>query len=949
MIKLIFLVCLTFGQNLEISNLYVSGTECRAEAVSSANTFHLHSVLKELAGTTFFRLARLDLNCAKDDSSSCAAPILGVNVIGDPGKSSGLCEIQKDQMIDSELIDSEADDWDEISDTPQPSSSLSLTISPDDRSALSPSEEFPGQVACSQSAAFWQDLCGEGKEKGSFVDLGGVNEERNTGYQGGAVWKEIYDLADGKSIISRLLSGWHSSVSTHIAARFYLEGQNSESSKLPGTANRDHFMTSVGKFPERIDNLRFSFIVVLRALFRARSALEKLDFGVGGGMQRKEENSRTNQLMRHLLDSSVLSVCSPLFAGAEDLRKSLLEISPSDLKALFKELRAIVRCNVKCMRCRMHGLLAVRGMGAALRLLLVDDDGVANALGREDLVAMVNALAAFSQSLVWADEFTSLPGKPVDVKKPGNLKSATPYDLIVVGGGLAGMTAAVTARDRGAKVLLLEKESHLGGNSARASSGINAALDEEDTWNFLNDTIKSAGKTGDRELEEVLVSKSSDDLEWLEKRFGVHLETIERLGGHSNPRTLRPSKGLVGSELVGSVSAVLREIGVEVLTNAKVDGLVTVEGDESTVIGVRANGKIFLAHSTLLASGGFGASHEMLKRHRPDLVHLPTTLGPQTTGEMIDFGERIGAILVDMEHVQLHPTAFVDPADPSASTKVLAAEVLRGVGGLLFDPVTCSRFADELGTRKYLVERMQSVASGSFWLVLSDEMLSRAPQHKNIYLRKGLLKKLLFKELVSNYIDQDEFTKYNDLSDPFGKKVKPGLPLEMSEDSVWYIGEVVPAVHYTMGGLAIDQNGRVLNRVNQTIPGLYAAGEVSGGVHGENRLGGNSLLECVVFGRIVGNHIPITNGQEDTQVEQESHAVITSISLDTVSQHDKEFDCWVVLYDKVYDLSGYASAHPGASAPILKACGTDATVDFSEVHTKALLVGAGFKPIAKVS
>ena len=959
----------------------VYGTQCRADIVRDANSKHLHSVLEELVSMTFFRLAKVDTS--QEDDLSCAE-FLNINETSFQCKSSdqkslssfdatpavpteASCSITEDPTVE------ETFDWDD-------DERVETVLTENEEVALSPSESFPGAQACAETSRFWKDLCDPPKDSTPHVNLA-LNPERNTGYNGSSVWIDIYkESAISPSLLSRLVSGWHLSVSVHIANYYsFANGVwQTNSSRLHSSIT-----------PSRMDNLQFAFIVLVRALYRAQGFLSSLDYSVGG-QGSLAENARTNQLVRHLIGSSVMALCAPVFHGFDEVA-----VTPEPgLKRAFKRIEKLVRCRVRCKRCRLHAQVAVRGIGAALKTLYSGDP--ASVLTRDDVVAMINTLHAFSSSLVQIQRFSGQSGPDdsvldllaqagpsafpshaaeealVAAALNGDTKllalaraySSDPArfvrlalativtgpDLIVVGGGLAGLAAAVALADRGGSVLLFEKEKQLGGNSAKASSGINAAVSDADEALFLRDTLKSAGAFGDPALAQLLVHKSSETLEWLKTRFSLNLDSTGGLGGHSAPRTHRPSEGLVGAELIGALSREARKLpGLKIFLNSPVTGFIA--DDTLSVTGVIINGTSeFRAPAVLLASGGFGASKRLLERFRPDLATLPATLGSQTTGEVIEMGEALGGDLMDMNQVQVHPTAFVDSKDPSARSKVLAAEILRGVGGLLIDPKTCERFSDELGTRKYVVDRMNATGSHVFHLVLTEDMLSSAPQHKQIYTRRGLLRAITFAELVEDYVDVAALERYNDLDipDAFGKENRPGVPLDMRPNAQWYIGQVTPAIHYTMGGLRVDAQSRVLGKDGSPIKGLYAVGEVAGGVHGENRLGGNSLLECAVFGRMVGQSLQVKQPSTITSQPAVKETVKPMTTRSEVEKHNTVSDCWVVIYDEVYDLSSYANEHPGGSEAIERVCGRDGTADFASVHSRNLLGDSGFKAIARL-
>lgn len=273
-------------------------------------------------------------------------------------------------------------------------------------------------------------------------------------------------------------------------------------------------------------------------------------------------------------------------------------------------------------------------------------------------------------------------------------------DAIIVGSGLAGLVSALTILDRGGRVVILEKEDQLGGNSKKASSGINGlskyappgdsvSLFEQDTYQSHHEPSSEA-----RQLIDTLVEKSESALQWLESRLQVDITQVAQLGGHSHPRTHRPKRGMIGATLMVALFEQIRKYQekgtAKVLTGSKAESLMTKSG---SVVGVRYQQKdsnslrhaTVYAAQTILAMGGFAASKKLLREYNPQLAHLPTTSGPWATGDGILLATAIGAAMADISKIQIHPTGFVDSKNPTSQTKVLAAEVLRGLGGILLN------------------------------------------------------------------------------------------------------------------------------------------------------------------------------------------------------------------------------------------------------------------------
>ncbi|KRX61807.1 Cleavage and polyadenylation specificity factor subunit 2 [Trichinella sp. T9] len=472
-----------------------------------------------------------------------------------------------------------------------------------------------------------------------------------------------------------------------------------------------------------------------------------------------------------------------------------------------------------------------------------------------------------------------------------------PRHVIVVGSGLAGLSAALAAFNQGSRVTILEGEPNIGGNSAKATSGINGCNTstqrvngvQDDAKLFFSDTMKAGHGINDMQLVDLLTKSSADAIDRLTE-IGVDLSDLVILGGHSVRRTHRiPAKNgkpvPVGFHIVRTVHQHLlnkaNSVGDDrliVMTNVRAVSLIT-DADGSVVVGLRfehadtkETGQLY-ADSIVLATGGYSNDHtsdSLLEEFAKSKIDYPTTNGPFAVGSGVKMARLIGAKLIDMDKVQVHPTGFVDPEQPDAGTKFLAAEALRGSGALLLDH-SGQRFANELGPRDYLTGRIESqckqskdVGRKTAYMLLNDEAvdLFGRPSFEFYWKKKNFftkadnveqLAKLLNveAELVNATLKQYAEAADGARDDPFGKTVfpvifDPGRPI--------YVARITPVIHYTMGGLKIDIHSQVLREDGSKISGLYAAGEVSGGVHGANRLGGNSLLECAVFGAIAGKY-----------------------------------------------------------------------------------------------
>lgn len=471
---------------------------------------------------------------------------------------------------------------------------------------------------------------------------------------------------------------------------------------------------------------------------------------------------------------------------------------------------------------------------------------------------------------------------------------ASPHSVIVIGTGLAGLSAASTLLSHNISTLVIDRSPKPGGNSIKASSGINGSptpyqssiLQADST--FYADTVKSAGSvlsdspSPERKWREslitTLIKESGAAISWLVD-MGVDLSHVTQLGGHSAPRTHRgnektpPGYAIISTlleslkynpnftlSLSSRVTEILQDsrhhvIGVKYVTTVKLDG--EGAGEEETEVEKKVFGQV------IVASGGFaGDSRGLLARYRPDLAGLPSTNDARPGSS--DLLTAVGAALVDMQFVQVHPTAFVDPKEPESGHKFLAAEMLRGEGGVLLRGRDGTRFVNEMQTRKTVTKAITDddehmVGDLRVWnvdLVMDEGSYKVAKSHVDFYMWKGLMHRGEVAELGPGAVGS--LQAYADAAasgsrDPFGRTSFGHWNLQhVTPKSVVYIGKVTPAIHFTMGGVAINSNSEVLNDNREPIKGLWAAGEVTGGLHGENRLGGNALLESVVFGRKAG-------------------------------------------------------------------------------------------------
>ncbi|MCX8111269.1 MAG: flavocytochrome c [Syntrophorhabdaceae bacterium] len=458
-----------------------------------------------------------------------------------------------------------------------------------------------------------------------------------------------------------------------------------------------------------------------------------------------------------------------------------------------------------------------------------------------------------------------IPGSNTDkkerqakIKKDDAIDKA---DIVIIGAGAAGFTAAITAHDLGAKVILLEKQPITGGNSMLAAGGMNAANTKiqakkgvKDSAELMfNDTMKGGQNTNNPELVKILAEKSAESIDWLIS-IGADMNDLGRLAGASVDRSHRPTGGaVIGAHLINVLRKNASDRNIDVRINSNV--LQILRDKKGKITGVQVEGKhrgiyIIEAKAVIVASGGFSANATLVESYRPEFKGMTTSNQPGATGDGIKLGEAIGAQVIDMKEIQIHPTI-------AAGSKILITEAVRGNGAILVNKEG-KRFVNELTTRDAASAAILKQRDKVAYLIL-DENIRKSLKQIEGYIHLELVKEgQTIKELASAIdvpADNLEATivTYNKAFDTKNDEEfkRPNIPRPIRTPKFYAIA-VQPGIHYTMGGLKIDGLTNVIGRDGKPIEGLFAAGEVTGGVHGANRLGGNSISETITFGRIAG-------------------------------------------------------------------------------------------------
>ncbi|MEE6663211.1 flavocytochrome c [Limosilactobacillus fermentum] len=442
------------------------------------------------------------------------------------------------------------------------------------------------------------------------------------------------------------------------------------------------------------------------------------------------------------------------------------------------------------------------------------------------------------------------------------------YDTVIIGSGGAGLTAAIQAHELGLSAVVLEKEEGLGGNTNRASSGMNAAETNvqlkhgviDNVGSFYRETYQDGGRLNDKDLLGYFVHHSALAIDWLADH-DIKLEDVTITGGMSVMRTHRPaSMAPIGGFLVNSLLGVVAKENIPVFNRTKVIKLL--QDADGRVNGVEVKSgdltKQVSAKAVILATGGFGASKEYIERFRPDLKDYKTTNQPGAIGDGLKLAENVGAELMQMNLVQVHPTVQQD--NPHV---YLIGEAVRGEGAILVN-ADGQRFVNELNTRKIVSNAITALPEHSAYLIFDQGIRDRAKAIE-FYDKVGLVVHGDTVEDLAEKLKMDPATLKQTVT-TWNQAVEShddaefhrttGMDRGITKPGFFAI-HIAPAIHYTMGGIHVTPKTQVLDGNGDIIQGLFAAGEVAGGLHGNNRVGGNSIAETIVFGRQAGQQVTL--------------------------------------------------------------------------------------------
>lgn len=462
-------------------------------------------------------------------------------------------------------------------------------------------------------------------------------------------------------------------------------------------------------------------------------------------------------------------------------------------------------------------------------------------------------------------------------------------DVVVVGSGFAGLMAAIQAVQLGVSVVVIEKRAACGGNSIISDgvlAGTGCTLQKkahiaDSAARLLSDMLKAGRHANQPDLVTAFAENTADVCDWLIQELGVAFRPqVYQFPGHSVARSLTPMKS-IGSSLIKPMLHKLRALGVTPKTGWQMTQLSITH--HQGVNGIRVNGIriepslkrtreeglsaqwIQARKAVILATGGFSADVQFRQQLDSKLnENIGCTNLPSATAEGLKEAIRIGADTVDLDNIQLAP--FTSPDEKGYGVAALLASYVVFPYGVLIHPQTGQRFVNELADRKTQVDAFLSIGSPCIGIAdaqgveRSEQPIDKCLQRKVVRRFNSLTDLTAYYEIPYPAIS-DSLERYNDLivqghDHDFDKPIlKNASPLKPP----YYAVRLWPKVHYTMGGLRINAAAQVLNTNGEVIDGLYAAGEVTGGIHGTSRLSTAAITECFVFGRIAGQQAAMSS------------------------------------------------------------------------------------------
>ncbi|EOL41676.1 flavocytochrome c [Enterococcus phoeniculicola] len=458
-------------------------------------------------------------------------------------------------------------------------------------------------------------------------------------------------------------------------------------------------------------------------------------------------------------------------------------------------------------------------------------------------------------------------------KEKQTVKTDQTFDVVIVGSGGAGFSAAIEAAEAGKKVAIVEKMPAVGGNTLLSGGEMNApgnwvqknlGIKGDSVETYYEDTMKGGDNVGDPKMVRIMAENALDSAEWLRDEIKVEFldDQLFQFGGHSYKRALIPV-GHTGAEPVSKLKAKADELKIPIFLNMKANELI--QDDKGKVTGIKAQDKddtqitFHATDAVILTTGGFGSNIDMRKKYNSEYdERYLSTDSEGTTGDGIVMAQEVGAALTNMESIQTYPIA-----NPKTGMISLLADT-RFDGAILVNQEG-NRFVEELERRDVISKAILAQTGKYCYQIWNDDIdaISKTKEAHGAEYDELIKEELLVKadtiEEAAAFFDIDvdtlketikkvnEYAKSGD-----DKDFHHRAGLVSLENGPYYIEKATPSVHHTMGGLVINEKTEVLDEKGNPIPGLYAAGELTGVIQGTNRLGGNAITDIITFGRIAG-------------------------------------------------------------------------------------------------
>ena len=487
-------------------------------------------------------------------------------------------------------------------------------------------------------------------------------------------------------------------------------------------------------------------------------------------------------------------------------------------------------------------------------------DSIAGATVTSDAVkaAVVNALenAGFDPNNFMREVEAAAPVEKTDEELE--------CDVVVVGAGGAGLTASVLATQEGQNVILLEKMPFVGGNSLRAEGGMNAAdtkveaelgITDSTVDNFVEDTLRLGHDLANPDLVRTMAENSAEAVDWLYS-IDAPLPEVVATGGTTHKYLHKPEGGLpVGEYLVEKLKTQAENLGIDVRVGTKATEILM---DNGQAVGVMAEDAehVYTIHAkaVVITAGGFGANFDLMASYDESLRNAVTTNHSGATGDGILMAQAVGADTVDMEQIQLHPTVI-------QSDGTLVSESVRSHGAIIVN-TEGKRFVNDLAGRDVVSQAELKQPDGYCFIIFDQHLQDEVALTQKFIDRGFTITGNTYEELAANMgLTGEAATNFVNTMNTWNESVAKGVDEEFGRDNgmdadlstaPYYAIKIAPGIHHTMGGIKINTNAEVIDTNGNVIPGLFAAGETTGGIHGGNRVGGNAVCDFIVFGRIAG-------------------------------------------------------------------------------------------------